>query len=60
VRHDAGDRVSVLDFLLVAGLSAVVVFVVSGLGLWIMARARKRRQATQAMTAEAGRAQVSE
>lgn len=49
-----------LDFLLVAGLTAVVVFVVSGVVLGLAARARRRRHATDAMTAEAGRAQVSD
>jgi hypothetical protein len=49
-----------LDFLLVAGLTAVVVFVVSAVVLGLTARARKRRHAAEAMTAEAGRAQVSE
>jgi hypothetical protein len=47
--------VSPLDFLLVAGLTAVVVFVVICLVLWLTARARKRRNAV-----EAGRAQVNE
>ena len=51
---------SVLDFLVVAGLTAVVVVVVSGVVLWLTARARKRRNAAEAMTAEARRAQVSE
>ena len=51
---------SLLNFLFVAGLTAVVVFVVFGLVLWLTARARKRRRAAEAMTAEAGRAQVSE
>ena len=55
VRRDAGDRVSTLDFLLVAGLTAVVVFVVICLVLWLTARARKRRNAV-----EPGRAQVNE
>ena len=49
-----------LDFLLVAGLTVVVVFVVSGVVLGLTARARKRRRAADAMTAEAGRTQVSE
>ena len=49
-----------LDFLLVAGLTAVVVFVVSGVVLGLTARVRKRRHATDAMTAETGRSQVSE
>ena len=49
-----------LDFLLVAGLTAVVVFVVSGVVLGLKARARQRRHAAEAMTAEAGCAQVSE
>ena len=39
---------STLDFLLVAGLTAVVVFVVFGLVLWLTARARKRRDAAEA------------
>ena len=46
---------SVLDFLLVAGVTAVVVFVVVGLLLWLTVRVRRRRTA-----AEAGRAQVNE
>ena len=53
-------QVSLLDFLLVAGATAVVVFILWGLVLWIMGRARKRRHSAEAMTAEAGRAQVSE
>jgi hypothetical protein len=47
--------VSALDFLLVAGVTALVVFAVFGLLLWLTVRARKRRTA-----AEAGRAQVNE
>ena len=46
---------SALDFLLVAGVTAVVVFAVFGLLLWLTVRARKRRTA-----AEAGRARVNE
>jgi len=47
--------VSTLDFLLVVGLTAVVVLVVTCLVLGLTARARKRRNAI-----EAGRAQVNE
>jgi len=52
--------VIMLGFLLVAVLTAVVVFVVSGVVLGLTARARQRRHTPDAMTAEAGRAQVSE
>ncbi len=45
-----------LTFLLVAGATAVVVLVVSCLVLWLTARARERRHAAEAMTAETGRA----
>ena len=48
-----------LQFLLVAGATAVVVFIVSGFVLWLTARARKRRHVAEA-TVEAGRAQVNE
>ena len=51
---------TLLDFLLVAGVTAVVVFTVTGLVLWLTARARGRRRDAAATTAEAGRAQVSE
>ena len=44
-----------LDFLLVAGLTAVVLFVASGLVLWLTAWARKRRHAAEALSADAGR-----
>jgi hypothetical protein len=51
--------VSLLEFVLVAVVTAVVVFIMSGLVLWIMAWARKRRHAAEARTADAGRAQVN-
>ena len=51
---------SLLDFLLVAGVTAVVVFIVAGLVVWLTARVRRRRRDAAATTAEAGRAQVSE
>ena len=43
----------ILLVLLVAAVTAVAVLVMSGLVLWIMARARKRRHAAEAMTVEA-------
>ncbi len=49
-----------LGFVLVAGMTAVVVFSIGGLVLWLTARARMRRHAAKATTPEAGRAQVSE
>ena len=49
-----------LGFLLVAGMTAVVVISIGGLVLWLTARARTRRHAAHATTAEAGRAQVNE
>jgi hypothetical protein len=49
-----------LGFFLVAGMTAVVVFVIGGLVLWLTARARTRRHAADATTAAAGRAQVNE
>ena len=51
---------TLLDFLLVAGVTAIVVFIVTAFVLWLTARARMRRRAAAATTAEAGRAQVSE
>jgi hypothetical protein len=48
-----------LGFMLVAVLTAVVVLVVSGVVLGLTAGS-SRRHAADAMTAEAGRAQVSE
>jgi hypothetical protein len=47
-----------LFFLLVAGLTAVVLFIAVGLVLWITAKARQRRDAAGAETAEPGGAQV--
>ena len=47
MRREAGDRVNVssdwLDFLLVTGVTAVGVFIVAGVALWLTAWARKRR-----------------
>jgi uncharacterized iron-regulated membrane protein len=40
--------VSLLDFLLVAGVTAVIVFVVSGLVLWLRKWARKHRHGAEA------------
>jgi len=37
----------VLDFLLVAGVTAVVVLILGGLALWLTARTRQRRRAAQ-------------
>ena len=47
-----------LDFLLVAGLTAVVVFVAAALVLWLMGKAR--RHTAEAMPPEAGRAQLGD
>jgi hypothetical protein len=49
-----------LEFLLVAGLTAVVVFTAGSLVLWLMRAARRRRQASEAMPPEAGRAQLGD
>jgi hypothetical protein len=47
-----------LFFLLVAGLTAVVLFIAVGLVLWITAKARQRRDAAGAETAEPDGAQL--
>jgi hypothetical protein len=49
-----------LDFLLVAGLTAVVVFVAAALVLWVMGKARRRRHGAEATPPEAGRAQLGD
>ena len=51
---------SLLDFLLVAGMTAVVVFVAAGLVLQLTAMARKRGRAADTMTEEVGRAEMSD
>ena len=51
---------SLLDFLLVAGMTAVVVFIAAGLLLRLTAMARKRGRAVDTMTDEVGRAEMSD
>ena len=51
---------SLLDFLLVAAATAILIFSVGGLVLWLTERVHKRRDAAEGTAAEAGRAQASE
>ena len=51
---------SLLDFLLVAGFTAILVFTVGGLMLWLTEKVHKHRRAAEATTAEDGPAQVSD
>ena len=51
---------SLLDFLLVAGMTAAVVFIAAGLVLRLTAMARKRGRAADTMPEEVGRAEMSD
>ena len=61
--HGPGERVNAasdwLSFLLVAGLTAVVLLVVAGLMLWLAAKGRQRRHPADRTATRSGRSALA-